>query len=92
MPITKIEWTDKSWNPITGCTKVSEGCVHCYAETMTRRLKSMGQVKYENGFDVRTHDNALKEPLQWKRPCTIFVCSMSDLFHKDVPFDFIDKY
>jgi len=91
MPITKIEWTDKSWNPITGCTKVSEGCVHCYAETMTRRLKSMGQVKYENGFDVRTHDNALKEPLQWKRPCTIFVCSMSDLFHKDVPFDFIDK-
>lgn len=88
---TKIEWTDKTWNPITGCTKISPGCAHCYAEVMTRRLKSMGIDKYANGFNVTLHEDCLEEPLQWKQPHTIFVCSMSDLFHEDVPFDFVDK-
>lgn len=91
MKTTKIEWTDKTWNPITGCTKISQGCAHCYAETMTRRLQAMGQEKYANGFNVTLHEECLNEPLTWKQPHTIFVCSMSDLFHKDVPFEFIDK-
>ena len=91
MKTTKIEWTDSTWNPITGCTKISPGCAHCYAEVMTRRLKAMGQEKYANGFNVTLHEECLEEPLRWKKPHTIFVCSMSDLFHKDVPFDFIDK-
>lgn len=91
MKTTKIEWTDSTWNPITGCTKISPGCAHCYAEVMTRRLKAMGQEKYANGFNVTLHEECLEEPLRWKRPHTIFVCSMSDLFHNDVPFDFIDK-
>ena len=88
---TKIEWTDASWNPVTGCTKISQGCQHCYAEAMTRRLCAMGVSKYQYGFKVTIHEDALKEPLGWKHPKTIFVCSMSDLFHKDVPFEFIDK-
>ena len=88
---TKIEWTDKTWNPITGCTKISPGCARCYAEVMTRRLKSMGIDKYANGFNVTLHKDCLEEPLQWKHPHTIFVCSMSDLFHEDVPFDFVDR-
>lgn len=88
---TKIEWTDKTWNPVTGCTKISQGCAHCYAETMTRRLNAMGLEKYANGFHVTLHDECLDEPLEWSKPHTIFVCSMSDLFHKDVPFEFIDK-
>lgn len=91
MKTTKIEWTDKTWNPVTGCTKISQGCAHCYAEVMTRRLKAMGQEKYANGFSVTIHEECLEEPLSWKQPHTIFVCSMSDLFHKDVPFDFVDK-
>ena len=91
MKTTKIEWTDKTWNPITGCTKVSEGCTNCYAEVMSRRLKAMGQDKYQNGFDVTLHENVLNEPMQWNRPHTVFVCSMSDLFHEKVPFEFIDK-
>lgn len=91
MKTTKIEWTDKTWNPITGCTKISPGCAHCYAEVMTRRLKAMGMEKYANGFDVTLHEECLGEPLAWKQPHTIFVCSMSDLFHKDVPFEFVDK-
>ncbi len=91
MKTTKIEWTDKTWNPITGCTKISPGCAHCYAEVMTRRLQAMGLEKYENGFHVTLHEECLDEPLEWKQPHTIFVCSMSDLFHKDVPFAFIDK-
>ena len=91
MKTTKIEWTDKTWNPITGCTKISPGCAHCYAEVMTRRLCAMGLEKYENGFHVTLHEECLDEPLEWKQPHTIFVCSMSDLFHKDVPFAFIDK-
>lgn len=91
MKTTKIEWTDKTWNPITGCTRVSQGCAHCYAEVMTRRLNAMGINKYSNGFNVTLHEDCLDEPLKWKQSHTIFVCSMSDLFHKDVPFDFIDK-
>lgn len=91
MKTTKIEWTDKTWNPITGCTKYSQGCANCYAETMSRRLKAMGLDKYENGFELTLHSDCLKEPMQWKKPHNIFVCSMSDLFHKDVPFEFIDE-
>ena len=91
MSTTKIEWTDASWNPITGCTKISSGCQHCYAEVMARRLCAMRVEKYKNGFHVTLHEDCLEEPLAWKKPKTIFVCSMSDLFHKEVPFDFIDK-
>lgn len=91
MKTTKIEWTDKTWNPITGCTKYSQGCANCYAETMSRRLKAMGLDKYTNGFELTLHNDCLEEPMQWKKPHNIFVCSMSDLFHKDVPFEFIDK-
>ena len=91
MATTSIEWTDKTWNPVTGCTKISKGCEHCYAAVMARRLKGMGKPKYANGFNVTMHEDALIEPTLWKSPCVIFVCSMSDLFHQDVPFEFIDK-
>lgn len=91
MRTTKIEWTDKTWNPITGCSKKSTGCLHCYAEVMARRLKAMGQEKYVNGFAVTLHERCLKEPLTWRGNHNIFVCSMSDIFHEDVPFDFVDK-
>lgn len=91
MSTTKIEWTDATWNPVTGCTKTSEGCAHCYAEVMARRLKAMGTEKYKNGFKVTLHEDALNEPKKWHKPRNIFVCSMSDLFHKDVPFEFVDK-
>ena len=91
MKTTKIEWTDKTWNPITGCTKKSTGCLHCYAEMMSRRLKAMGQEKYTNGFTLTLHEKCLKEPLSWKGNHNIFVCSMSDIFHEDVPFGFVDK-
>ena len=91
MKTTKIEWTDKTWNPITGCTKFSAGCAHCYAEVMSRRLKAMGLAKYANEFKVTLHENCLKEPFEWKGNHNIFVCSMSDLFHKDVPFEFVEK-
>lgn len=91
MRTTKIEWTDKTWNPITGCTKRSTGCLHCYAETMSRRLKAMGLDKYANGFQLTLHEDNLDEPRSWRKPHNIFVCSMSDLFHKDVPEWFIDK-
>lgn len=91
MKTTKIEWTDKTWNPITGCSKVSAGCANCYAEVMSKRLQAMKQDKYKKGFVLTMHNSALDEPLKWKKPHTIFVCSMSDLFHENVPFDFIDK-
>lgn len=91
MKTTKIEWTDKTWNPITGCSKISSGCKNCYAEVMSKRLQAMGQKKYRNGFTVTLHDDTINEPLQWKKPHTIFVCSMSDLFHESVPFEYIDK-
>jgi len=88
---TKIEWTNKTWNPVTGCSKCSAGCQYCYAEVMANRLYAMGQAKYKNKFSVTTHDDILTEPLKWKKPCAIFVCSMSDLFHEKVPFKFITK-
>ena len=86
---TKIAWTDEAWNPVTGCTKIAAGCQNCYAERMAKRLKAMGQPKYRNGFDVTFHPDSLAEPLKWKRPRRVFVCSMGDLFHDDVPFEFI---
>lgn len=89
--LTKIEWTRASWNPVTGCDRISIGCAHCYAERMAFRLKKMGQAKYKNGFKVTTHDDVLSLPLTWKKPRLIFVNSMSDLFHKDVPPEFIHK-
>ena len=91
MAETKIEWTDKTWNPVTGCTKKSEGCVHCYAEVMARRLKGMGQLKYRNAFSLTLHPEDLDEPKKWRKPHNIFICSMGDLFHEDVPFEFVDK-
>lgn len=91
MRTTKIEWTDRTWNPVTGCTKQSAGCAHCYAETMARRLHAMGLKKYENGFVPTLHPEDLDEPKGWKKGSNIFVCSMSDLFHDDVPFEFIDR-
>ena len=91
MANSKIEWTENTWNPVTGCTKISQGCAHCYAEVMSRRLKAMGKPKYSNGFLITIHEECLNEPLTWNKPHTIFVCSMSDLFHEEVPFTFIDK-
>lgn len=86
---SSIEWTEATWNPVTGCTKISPGCKHCYAERMSFRLRAMGQRNYVNGFDLTLHPESLKLPLRWKKSQTIFVNSMSDLFHKDVPTDFI---
>ena len=86
-----IEWTESTWNPVTGCAKISEGCRHCYAERMARRLKAMGQKNYSNGFKVTLQPHALNLPLKWKKSQTIFVNSMSDLFHKDIPLSFINK-
>jgi len=86
---SKIEWTESTWNPVTGCTKISSGCKNCYAERMARRLKAMGQKNYRSGFKVRCHQHTLDIPLRWKKPQMVFVNSMSDLFHKDVPDDFI---
>jgi len=91
MATTKIEWTESTWNPITGCTKLSAGCKFCYAEVMARRLKAMGQPKYKDGFKLTLHPDTLTEPYNWKKPRMIFVNSMSDLFHKDVPIDYIQK-
>ena len=84
-----IEWTESTWNPVTGCTKISPGCLNCYAERMALRLKAMGQHNYRNGFKVTCHKESLDLPLRWKKPQMIFVNSMSDLFHKDVSDDFI---
>ena len=89
MSSSRIEWTDATWNPVTGCTKVSPGCKHCYAERLAVRLEAMGQPNYRNGFKLTIHENTLDLPLQWKKPQTIFVNSMSDLFHPGVPEDFI---
>jgi protein gp37 len=91
MAQTSIEWTEMTWNPVTGCTKISAGCKFCYAEVMTKRLKGMGLEKYSNGFDLTLHENALEIPYTWKKPKVVFVNSMSDLFHKDVPLSFIRK-
>ena len=91
MSKTKINWTERVWNPVVGCTKYSEGCRHCYAETMAKRLQGMGQWKYKDGFKLTLHPEALTEPMRIKKPSMFFVCSMGDIFHKDVPDDFIDQ-
>ena len=91
MRTTKIEWTDRTWNPVTGCTKTSSGCAHCYAEIMAHRLKAMGVAKYANGFIPTMHEDTLCEPLKWKHAHTVFVCSMADLFHESIPFSFVDR-
>ena len=86
-----IEWTEQTWNPTTGCTKVSPGCKHCYAEVMARRLKAMGALGYENEFRLTLHENRLEQPLLRKKPTTYFVNSMSDLFHEDIHDAFLDR-
>jgi protein gp37 len=91
MAKSAIEWTDSTWNPVTGCTKISPGCKHCYAERMAKRLQAMGQPNYKHGFQVSLHDCAIVLPLTWKKPQTIFVNSMSDIFHEDVPETFIRR-
>lgn len=88
---SKIEWTEVSWNPVTGCDKISPGCKHCYAELMAKRLKAMGQRNYANGFSLTLQPHMLELPLKWKAPTRIFVNSMSDLFHKDVPDGYIQQ-
>ena len=88
---SSIEWTESSWNPVTGCTKISAGCAHCYAERMAKRLHAMGQPNYRNGFQVTCHPDTLELPLKWKKSQMIFVNSMSDLFHKDVPTRFVEE-
>ena len=91
MAQSSIEWTEMTWNPTTGCTKVSAGCKHCYAEVMSRRLQAMGIDKYKDGFKLRLHEDALLIPYGWKSPKIVFVNSMSDMFHKDVPLGFIQR-
>lgn len=86
---SRIEWTESTWNPVTGCTKISAGCKNCYAERMAFRLQAMGSDNYVNGFRLTVHPDVLELPLRWRQPRTIFVNSMSDLFHKDVPTEFI---
>ena len=89
--MSKIEWTDETWNPVTGCDKVSPGCDNCYADRMAHRLQRMRRPKYADGFAVRTHENTLLEPSEWRKPLKVFVNSMSDLFHPKVPYDFIEQ-
>jgi protein gp37 len=91
MAESRIEWTEMTWNPTTGCDKVSAGCKHCYAEIMARRLQAMGVSKYKDAFVLRIHEDALNVPYTWKHQKVVFVNSMSDLFHKDVSLDFIKK-
>ena len=88
---SSIEWTETTWNPVTGCTKISLGCRNCYAERMAHRLQAMGLGKYRNGFSVTTHPSVLDHPLKWKKPSLVFVNSMSDLFHEQVEEDFIKR-
>mgnify|MGYP003577610764 CR=1 FL=1 len=91
MAQSSIEWTEMTWNPTTGCEKVSAGCKFCYAEIMSKRLQAMGVEKYKDNFEIRTHEEALIIPYTWKNSKVVFVNSMSDLFHKDIPFEFIKK-
>lgn len=88
---SSIEWTEATWNPVTGCSKISPGCAHCYAERMAKRLKGMGNSNYANGFELTLQPHMLQRPLEWKSPKRIFVNSMSDLFHKDVPTEYIEQ-
>ena len=91
MAKSSIEWTESTWNPVTGCTKISPGCKHCYAERMAKRLQAMGQPNYRHGFQVSLHEPTLELPLGWKKPQVIFVNSMSDLFHEEVPEGYIQR-
>ena len=91
MAQSSIEWTEMTWNPTTGCSKISAGCKYCYAEVMTRRLQAMGIEKYQDGFAIKTHESALNIPYTWKKPKVVFVNSMSDLFHPEVPLAFIKR-
>lgn len=91
MAQSSIEWTEMTWNPVTGCTKISAGCKYCYAEVMSRRLQAMGVEKYKNAFKLTLHEDALSIPYSWKKQKVVFVNSMSDLFHKEVPLKFIQK-
>ena len=91
MAQSKIEWTEMTWNPTTGCNKISAGCKFCYAEVMARRLKAMGVEKYKDGFKLALHEDTLFTPFTWKSPKIVFVNSMSDLFHKDIPLSFLKK-
>jgi len=88
---SSIEWTEATWNPVTGCTKVSPGCKFCYAERMAHRLQAMGQSRYRDAFKLTLQPDALDAPLRWRTPRVIFVNSMSDLFHKEVPVDYIKR-
>jgi len=87
--LSAIEWTESTWNPVTGCTKISAGCLNCYAERMAKRLQAMGQERYKNGFKLTLHPKALDEPYNWRKPRIVFVNSMSDLFHEEIPLKFI---
>src|SRR5690349_8037343 len=87
---SKIEWTEHTWNPVTGCTKISPGCKHCYAETLARRLKAMGARGYENAFKLTLQPTRLRDPIKRRKPTIYFVNSMSDLFHEKVPFEYVD--
>ncbi|MEI7934972.1 MAG: DUF5131 family protein, partial [Chlorobiaceae bacterium] len=89
MSQSHIEWTEMTWNPVTGCDKVSDGCRFCYAEAFAKRLQAMGVEKYRNGFQLTLHPETLQEPFRWKKPRVVFVNSMGDLFHKDIPLDYI---
>jgi protein gp37 len=91
MARTRIEWTESTWNPVTGCTKISPGCANCYARRLALRLRAMGQTNYRDGFKVALHEHMLERPLSWKKPQMIFVNSMSDLFHEGIPLDFIQR-
>jgi protein gp37 len=91
MAQTHIEWTEMTWNPVTGCSKVSDGCKYCYAESFAKRLQGMGVEKYQNGFNLTLHHDTLREPFKWKKPRVVFVNSMSDLFHKDIPLEYIQQ-
>jgi len=88
---TAIEWTEATWNPVTGCSKITVGCLNCYAERMALRLQAMGQPNYRRGFQVALHPDTLRLPLSWRKPRIVFVNSMSDLFHEDVPLEFIQR-
>jgi protein gp37 len=88
---SSIEWTNATWNPVTGCTKISPGCKNCYAERMAKRLQAMGQPRYRDGFSVTLQPDVLNQPLRWNKPQLIFVNSMSDLFHERIPFEYIEK-
>jgi len=88
---SNIEWTEMTWNPVTGCTKISQGCKNCYAERMAKRLHAMGSDRYRDGFNVTLHPDLLDVPRRWKQPRTVFVNSMSDLFHEDIPDRYIER-